>query len=106
MDPENQEIVVTYDGIPVPYDYSELEEIVLAYAISVHKSQGSEYPAVIIPVLSQHYVLLQRNLIYTAVTRGKELVVMIGSRKALAMAIRNDRIMRRFTHLAERLRQS
>jgi exodeoxyribonuclease V alpha subunit len=78
--------------------------VTLAYAISVHKSQGSEYPAVIIPLLSQHYVLLQRNLIYTAVTRGKRLVVIVGSKKALAMGIRNDRIRRRYTHLAERLR--
>ncbi len=81
----------------------ELDEIVLAYAISVHKSQGSEYKAVVVPVLSQHFVLLQRNLIYTAVTRGKELVVMVGSTKALAMGVRNDRIMRRYTYLAERL---
>jgi len=104
INPEDQEVTVTFDGIPVPYDYSELDEIILAYAISVHKSQGSEYSAVIIPILSQHYVLLQRNLIYTAVTRGKSLVIIVGSRKALAMGIKNDRIMRRYTYLAERLR--
>ncbi|MFH1351107.1 MAG: ATP-dependent RecD-like DNA helicase [Pseudomonadota bacterium] len=104
IDPENQEVIVTYDGVPVPYDTSELDEIALAYAISVHKSQGSEYPAVIIPILSQHYLLLQRNLIYTAVTRGKRLVVMIGSKKALAMGVKNERIMRRYTYLGERLR--
>ena len=103
IDPENQQVIVSFDSVLVPYDYSELDEIVLAYAISVHKSQGSEYRAVVVPVLSQHFVLLQRNLIYTAVTRGKELVVMVGSTKALAMGVRNDRIMRRYTHLAERL---
>ena len=103
IDPENQQLVVSFDGFLVPYDYSELDEIVLAYAISVHKSQGSEYKAVVIPILSQHFVLLQRNLIYTAVTRGKDLVVMVGSPKALAIGVRNDRIMRRYTYLAERL---
>lgn len=105
IDQESQEITVTYDGMPVPYRASDLDEIVLAYAISVHKSQGSEYPAVIVPILSQHYLLLQRNLIYTAVTRAKKLVVMVGSKKALATGIRNDRIMRRFTYLSERLRR-
>jgi len=65
----------------------------------VHKSQGSEYPAVVIPVLTQHYILLQRNLIYTAVTRGKDLVVMVGTRKALAMGVNNDKTLKRFTHL-------
>lgn len=104
IDNNNQEVTVTFDGIPVPYDYSELDEIILAYAISVHKSQGSEYPAVIIPILSQHYVLLQRNLIYTAITRGKKLVIIVGSKKALAMGIRNDKIMKRYTFLAERLK--
>jgi len=106
IDHENQEITVTFDGIPVPYDFSELDEIIMAYAISVHKSQGSEYPAVIIPILPQHYVLLQRNLIYTAVTRGKRLVVIVGSKRALAMGIKNDRIMKRYTYLAERLKRS
>jgi len=104
IDPENQKVTVTFDYLPVPYDYSELDEIILAYAISVHKAQGSEYTAVVIPILSQHYVLLQRNLIYTAVTRGKRLVVIVGSKKALAMGINNDRIMRRYTYLADRLR--
>ena len=105
IDPENQQVIVSFENILVPYDYSELDEIVLAYAISVHKSQGSEYKAVIVPVLSQHFVLLQRNLIYTAVTRGKNLVIMVGSTKALAIGVRNDRIMRRYTYLAERLNE-
>ena len=104
IDAERQEVVVMYDQNPVVYDYLELDEIVLAYAISVHKSQGSEYPAVVLPILSQHYVLLQRNLIYTAVTRGKRLVVMAGSKKALAMGVKNDRIMKRYTYLSERLK--
>jgi exodeoxyribonuclease V alpha subunit len=104
IDGEGAQVTVTYDGRPVPYDYPELDEITLAYAISVHKSQGSEYPAVIMPILTQHYILLQRNLIYTAVTRGKRLVIMVGSRKALAMGVHNDQIMRRYTNLAEMLR--
>jgi exodeoxyribonuclease V alpha subunit len=106
IDPEDQKVTVTFDCQPVPYEYSELDEIVLAYAISVHKSQGSEYPAVVIPILGQHYILLQRNLIYTAVTRGKSLVVMVGSKKALAMGIKNDRIMERYTRLSERLKRT
>jgi exodeoxyribonuclease V alpha subunit len=104
IDDANQEVTVKFDGFPVPYDYSELDEIVLAYSISVHKSQGSEYPAVILPLLSQHYVLLQRNLIYTAITRGKKLVIIVGSKKALAIGVKNNRIMRRYTYLTERLR--
>jgi len=103
IDREDQEVVVSFDGRPVVYDFSDLEEIVLAYAVSVHKSQGSEYPAVIIPVLTQHYVLLQRNLIYTAVTRGKKLVVLVGTKKALAIAVKNNRTQKRFTGLRRRL---
>jgi exodeoxyribonuclease V alpha subunit len=101
--PEDREVIVEYDGRSVTYDYSELDEIVLAYAISVHKSQGSEYPAVIVPVTTQHYLLLQRNLLYTAVTRAKKLAVLIGTKKALAIAIKNNRPQTRYTRLAERL---
>jgi exodeoxyribonuclease V alpha subunit len=103
IDPENQEIIISFDGRDVPYDYSDLDEIVLAYAVSVHKSQGSEYPAVIIPILTQHYVLLQRNLIYTGVTRGRKLVVMVGTKKALAIGVRNDKTRKRYTYLRQRL---
>jgi exodeoxyribonuclease V alpha subunit len=103
IDTEAQEVTISFDGNEVVYDYSDLDEVVLAYAVSVHKSQGSEYPAVIIPVLSQHYVLLQRNLIYTAVTRGRNLVVTVGTRKALAIAVKNDRTQKRFTYLRYRL---
>lgn len=103
IDREAQEIRVDFEGRAVPYDFADLDELILAYAISIHKSQGSEYPAVVIPVLTQHYVLLQRNLIYTGITRGKKLVVLVGSKKALAIAIRNDRSQKRHTRLAERL---
>ena len=102
--PEENEITVVFDGRNVSYESYELDELVLAYAVSVHKSQGSEYPAVVIPVLPQHYILLQRNLIYTAVTRGRKLVVMVGTQNALAMGIHNDKTQRRFTYLKHRLR--
>jgi exodeoxyribonuclease V alpha subunit len=103
IDREEQELTVDFDGRPVPYDFIELDELVLAYAVSVHKSQGSEYPAVVMPLLTQHYLMLQRNLLYTAVTRGKKLVVIVGTRKALAIAIKNDRPRLRHTRLKERL---
>jgi exodeoxyribonuclease V alpha subunit len=103
IDLESQVVTVSFEGWKVPYDFSELDEIVLAYAVSVHKSQGSEYPAVVIPVHTQHYLLLRRNLIYTAVTRGKQLVVMVGTKKALAIGIKNDRMERRYTYLRHRL---
>ncbi len=103
IDQENQEILVSFDIGVVPYDYSELDELSLAYAISVHKAQGSEYPAVIIPIFIQHYVLLQRNLIYTAITRGKKLVVIVGTKKAFIIGIKNNKIQKRYTKLDERL---
>jgi exodeoxyribonuclease V alpha subunit len=100
---EEHSLIISFDGRHVDYEYVDLDEIVLAYAVSVHKSQGSEYPAVIIPVLTQHYILLQRNLIYTAVTRGRRLVVMVGTRNALAIGINNDKTQKRFTYLRHRL---
>ena len=103
IDSEAQEVIIVFDSREVVYDYPDLDEIVLAYAVSVHKSQGSEYPAVIIPILTQHYVLLQRNLIYTAVTRGRELVVMVGTKKALAIGIKNQKTQKRYTYLRQRL---
>jgi exodeoxyribonuclease V alpha subunit len=106
IDPEEREVVIDFDGRPIPYDYSDLDEVVLAYAVSVHKSQGSEYPAVILPVVTQHYLLLQRNLIYTGITRAKKRVVLIGTKKALAIAIRNNKPQRRYTLLSERLAAS
>lgn len=106
VDPEMREVDISFDGRNVPYDFTDLDEIVLAYAVSVHKSQGSEYPAVIIPILTQHYMLLQRNLIYTAVTRGRKLVIVIGTKKALAIGVKNDKTRKRYTFLEQRLRNS
>jgi exodeoxyribonuclease V alpha subunit len=103
IDPSGQEVVIRFEDQAVTYAFSELDEIILAYAISVHKSQGSEYPAVIIPVTTQHFLLLQRNLMYTAVTRGRRLVVMVGTRKALAIAVGNAEPHRRYTRLRDRL---
>lgn len=105
IDTETQEVTISFDGRAVAYDYPDLDEIVLAYAVSVHKSQGSEYPAVVIPILTQHYVLLQRNLIYTGVTRGKKLVVIIGTKKALAIGIKNNKTEKRYTYLRYRLNE-
>jgi len=105
IDTETQEVTISFDGRTVAYDYPDLDEIVLAYAVSVHKSQGSEYPAVVIPILTQHYVLLQRNLIYTGVTRGKKLVVIIGTKKALAIGVKNNKTEKRYTYLRYRLAQ-
>ena len=104
IDPGKNRVVVEFDERTVTYDKDELTELTLAYAISVHKSQGSEYPAVILPVTNQHYVMLQRNLLYTAVTRGKKLVVLIGSQKALQRAVDNDRTHRRLSLLGEKLK--
>lgn len=98
-------LVVDFDGRLIMYDRSELDEIVLAYAISVHKSQGSEYPCVIVPILMQHYILLQRNLLYTAITRAKELVIIIGNRKALAYCIKNTRTIKRYTLLSRMIKE-
>ena len=106
IDLEEHEITVSFDNGEAVYEASELDELVLAYAVSVHKSQGSEYPAVVLPILPQHYMLLQRNLLYTAVTRAKKLLVLVGSKRAIAMAIRNDRTTKRYTLLAERLRKA
>jgi exodeoxyribonuclease V alpha subunit len=102
-DMENQEVGVNVDGRTVAYDFSELDELVLAYAITVHKAQGSEYPAVVFPLSTQHYIMLQRNLFYTAMTRARKLAVIVGSRKALAIAVSNNQIQKRFTLLRERL---
>jgi exodeoxyribonuclease V alpha subunit len=104
IDSELQEVIISFDGRRIFYDYSDLDEVVLAYAISVHKSQGSEYPAVIMPVLTQHFMLLQRNLLYTGITRGRKLVVLVGTKKALSIGVNNDRTDRRYTYLTERIR--
>jgi exodeoxyribonuclease V alpha subunit len=102
--PNAGEIVVSFDGRSITYGFGELDMLVPAYAATIHKSQGSEYPAVIIPVLTQHYAMLQRNLLYTGVTRGKRLVVLVGQKKAVAIAVRNASGRRRWSKLAEWLR--
>jgi exodeoxyribonuclease V alpha subunit len=98
---EESELIVVFDGREVTYGFGELDELVLAYATTIHKSQGSEYPAVVIPVTTQHYPMLARNLLYTGVTRGKRLVVLVGQRKALAIAVRNHGARRRWSKLRE-----
>jgi len=103
IDPVEREVFIRFDNRLVTYDFGELDEVSLAYAVTIHKSQGSEFPAVVIPLATQHYVLLQRNLIYTGITRGKKLVVVIGQKKALGMAVRNDRTQQRYSGLLERL---
>ena len=101
VDTEESELIVDFEGREVSYGFGELDELVLAYATTIHKSQGSEYPAVVIPVTTQHYTMLARNLLYTGVTRGKRLVVLIGQRKALAIAVRNQGGRRRWSKLRE-----
>jgi exodeoxyribonuclease V alpha subunit len=103
IDDENRTVSVVFDGREVAYDRADLDELVLAYACSIHKSQGSEYPCVVLPVHTQHYVMLQRNLLYTGITRARKLVVLVGSRRALAIAVKNDRTAARFTQMAARL---
>jgi exodeoxyribonuclease V alpha subunit len=103
VDLEEQICRVEFDGRPVEYEFSQLDELVHAYAISIHKSQGSEFPVVIIPILTQHYMMLQRNLLYTAITRARKLVVLVGSKQAVAIAVRNNRISARNTRLSDRL---
>ncbi len=103
VDEEGERLEVEIDGRKVLYDFTALDELTLAYACTIHKSQGSEYPCVVIPVHTQHHVMLQRNLLYTAVTRARRLAVLVGERKALAVAVGNGRTGARFTMLAERL---
>jgi len=105
LNSEERELSVNFDGRNTLYSFDELDEITPAYAVSVHKAQGSEYPAVVMPVLTQHYMLLQRNLLYTGVTRGKKLVILVGSTKALNMAVGNNKTGRRYTWLAHRLKE-
>ena len=100
IDDEEGALTAEFDGRVVSYPYGELDTLVLAYATTIHKSQGSEYPAVVIPVATQHYMMLARNLLYTAVTRGKRLVVIVGQKRALAMAVRAGG-KRRWTKLRE-----
>jgi exodeoxyribonuclease V alpha subunit len=105
IDPVEQEVAVRFDERLVVYDYGELDEVSLAYAVTIHKAQGSEFPAVVIPVAMQHYMLLQRNLIYTGITRAKRLLVAVGQRKALGLAVRNDLSHKRYSGLLSSLKQ-
>jgi exodeoxyribonuclease V alpha subunit len=98
------ELIASFDGRSVTYGFGELDMLVPAYAATIHKSQGSEYSAVIIPLLTQHYPMLQRNLLYTGVTRGKRLVVLVGQKKAVAIAVRNVSGRQRWSKLGEWLR--
>lgn len=98
---ETGEMAIDFDGRSVSFQFGELDQVVLAYATTIHKSQGSEYPAVVIPVLTQHYAMLQRNLLYTGVTRGKRLVILLGQKKAIAMAVKNTSGRRRWSKLRE-----
>ncbi len=101
IDPDAAEVVIDFEGREVAYDFGELDEVVPAYATTVHKAQGSEYPAVVIPLVTQHWSMLRRNLVYTAVTRGKKLVVVVGQPRALAIAVRGAQARRRWSKLRE-----
>jgi exodeoxyribonuclease V alpha subunit len=106
IEPEDGELLIDFDGETIRYEQGELDELSLAYCISIHKAQGSEYPAAVIPILTQHYLLLQRNLIYTALTRARRLAVMIGSKRAMAMGIKSSGRGKRHTNLQQRVRES
>lgn len=103
VDLQDRTLLVNFDGRSIEYDATELDELVHAYATTIHKAQGSEYPIVVMPVLMNHFVMLQRNLIYTGITRAKRILVMVGTKKALAYAVRNVTVTRRNTLLKERL---
>jgi exodeoxyribonuclease V alpha subunit len=103
VDPEEQTLSVDMDGRRVSYEFGELDELSLAYATTVHKSQGNEHPVVVLPIHTTHYPMLQRNLLYTGITRARRLLVLVGTTKALALAVKNDRIQRRHSRLGDRL---
>ena len=98
-------MVVSMEGRLVEYDFGDLDELALAYVLSIHKSQGSECPSVVIPLHTQHYLMLQRNLLYTAITRGKKLVILVGTKRALGMAVRRVDTGQRYTALRMRLQK-
>jgi exodeoxyribonuclease V alpha subunit len=105
IDPVEQEVLIRFDDRLVTYDFGELDEVSLAYAVTIHKSQGSEFPAVVIPLAMQHYMLLQRTLIYTGMTRSRKLLVLVGQKKALGLAVRNDQSRKRYSGLLSSLTQ-
>ena len=99
----DKEVIIDFDGREVVYDYADLNELTLAWASSIHKSQGSEYPVVILPLYTQHYIMLSRNLFYTGITRAKKLALIVGSEKAIAIAVKQVKQQERYTRLKERL---
>ena len=101
IDADDNSLLVEFDGREVAYDAGELDQVVLAYATTIHKSPGSEYPAVVLPLTTQHYAMLQRNLVYTGITRGKRLVVIVGQRKAMAIAVKGNQTGRRWSKLRD-----
>jgi exodeoxyribonuclease V alpha subunit len=101
IDADAQELEISFDGRPVRYDFGELDQVALAYATTIHKAQGSEYPAVVLTLSTQHYPMLKRNLLYTGITRGQRLVVLLGERRALQIAVRGGRGESRFTRLRQ-----
>lgn len=103
IDFEEHQLIINFDGRKIPYEFAELDEIVLAYAVSIHKYQGSECPCVIIPIHTSHFKLLHRNLLYTGITRGKKLVILVGTKKAIAIAVRNEEVQKRHTGLKNQL---
>src|SRR5207249_8380949 len=104
VDQDVGEVIAKFDSRSVTYGFGELDTLMPAYAATIHKSQGSEYPAVVIPIMTQHYAMLQRNLLYTGITRGKKLVVLVGQKKAVAIAVRNVSGRRRWSKLGEWLK--
>jgi exodeoxyribonuclease V alpha subunit len=106
IDPVEQELSTRFDDRLVIYDFGELDEVALAYAVTIHKAQGSEFQAVVIPVAMQHFMLLQRNLIYTGITRAKRLLVVVGQKMALGLAVRNDQSRKRYSGLLNSLKET
>jgi len=105
IDTINHTLTATFDNRSLDYDFTEADQLVLAYAVTVHKAQGSEFPVVVVPVLTAHYIMLQRNLLYTAITRARQLCVLVGNRKAIGIAVRNNKVAQRYTALNWRLRE-
>jgi len=106
VDTEEETVTINFEGRPIHYEKMELDNTMLAYAVTVHKSQGSEYPAVVVPLVTQHFPMLQRNLLYTAVSRGKKLVVLVGEPRALELAVHNNKIRTRYTGLQEMIKEA
>lgn len=103
VDMEERTLTVNFDDRHIEYDVTDLDELVLAYAVTIHKSQGSEYPVVVMPIIMEHYIMLQRNLLYTGITRAKKILVIVGTKKALAYSVQNTAVTKRNTKLKKRL---